>query len=67
MIFRKYFDLSLSEIGGFVIMYFVFTTILYFILKFADKLPDTLNYFSLMIITLFIILVGILIKLTLIQ
>ena len=46
-------------------MYFVFTTIFYFILKLLNKIPDSWGYFHVLILTLFIVLLGTLIKLLL--
>jgi len=56
---------EIEKIGkkiGFVIAYFIFTTILYFILVLLDKLPETWNYFNIMIITFIIFLIGELIR-----
>lgn len=53
---------KIGEIAGFVIMYFIFTTILYFLLYLIHKLPADWTYFHVIIITLFIVLVGALIK-----
>ena len=50
---------------GYVIMYFIFTTILYFILKLLDKIPDSWTYFHVLSLTLSIVLLGTLIKLLL--
>ncbi len=50
---------------GYVFMYLVFTTILYFILRFLNKIPDSWGYFHVLILTLFIVLLGTLIKLLL--
>ena len=48
----------ISRMIGYLLGYFVFTTILYFILILLDKLPETWNYFNIMIITFIIILIG---------
>ncbi len=56
---------KIPQIIGYTIMYFIFTTILFFILILTDKLPINWNYFHVLIITLFIILLGRLIKLLL--
>jgi len=48
-----------------IFMYFVFTTVLYFILKFTHRLPASWSYISLSIVTTFVILSGSLIKLLL--
>lgn len=53
---------KIGEILGFAIMYLIFTTILYFILDFFEKLPSNWNYFTLAMATLFLVLIGILIK-----
>lgn len=45
-------------IGGFVFSYLVFTTILYFILYFLNKLPSDWNFFQVCIITFFITALG---------
>jgi hypothetical protein len=47
---------------GYVLMYFIFTTILFFILVLLKKLPDTWTYFHVITVTLTIILVGKLIR-----
>lgn len=52
-----------SKIGkffGFFISYIVFTTILYFILKILDRLPESISYFHMYILTTYIILIGLL-------
>ncbi len=59
---------SLKKVGlisAFVLMYFIFTTALYFILNLMHKLPQSWSYWHLSIITIFIILLGSLIKLLL--
>ncbi len=56
---------SLDKKIGCVFMYLVFTTILYFILKLLNKLPGSWNYLHVLILTLFIVLLGTLIKLLL--
>ena len=48
--------------AGFTLSYFVFTTLLYFILKFVNKLPNDWTYFHIVGITLSIIIIGIIIK-----
>jgi len=47
---------------AFIMMYFIFTTIFYFLLKFINKFPDNWNYFHIANITLFLILIGFLLK-----
>ncbi|MBI2653406.1 hypothetical protein HYX02_01205 [Candidatus Woesearchaeota archaeon] len=58
-------DKSIGGVGekiGFVFSYFIFTTILFFILKFTKKLPQAWTYLHIMAITLAIALAGILLK-----
>lgn len=50
-----------GEKAGFILMYFIFTTLLYFILKFLNKIPNW-NYFHILLLTFFIMLIGILLK-----
>ncbi len=54
-----------GEYIGYILMYLVFTTILYLILRFIDKLPNGWNFLHVTSITLLIILVGKSIKLVL--
>tara|TARA_Y100000310_G_scaffold336305_1_gene420453 strand:- start:509 stop:709 length:201 start_codon:yes stop_codon:yes gene_type:complete len=54
-----------GKVIGFLVMYIIFTTILYFILKLLGKLPENWNYMYVVLITIFIVLLGILIKLLL--
>jgi len=48
----------IAEIIGFIISYFIFTTVLFFILTFLEKIPETWNYLSIMIITISIVIAG---------
>lgn len=50
------------ELIGYILMYFIFTTILYFILKSLDKIPERWNYFYIMAITLLIVFIAKLIR-----
>ena len=50
---------------GYVVMYLIFSTIFYFVLKLLDKIPDSWNYFHVLSLTLSIVLLGTLIKLLL--
>lgn len=43
---------------GFIVMYFIFTIVLYLILKFLNKLPENWGIFHIIILTLIIVLVG---------
>lgn len=47
---------------GFITMFFIFTTALYFFLFSIGKLPENFTYLHVMLITLFIILTGTLLK-----
>ena len=47
-----------GRIFGYIVFYFIFTTVLFFILSFTHKLPEKFNYLHIMIITLFILLLG---------
>ena len=53
---------KLGEKLGFVFSYFIFTTILYLILSFLNKIPESWNVLHLAPITLIIILAGLLIQ-----
>jgi len=50
---------KLGERIGFILMYFIFTTLLYFVLKFLGRIPNW-NYFHIVFLTLAITLTGIL-------
>ncbi|MEK6855101.1 MAG: hypothetical protein AABX73_02680 [Nanoarchaeota archaeon] len=47
-----------AEIIGYVIMYFIFTTILYFILRFLERIPPGWSYFHVMGISILVVLIG---------
>lgn len=47
---------------GYIVMYFVFTTILYFVLRFLGKLPEIWDYFTILFLTLILVIIGKLIK-----
>jgi hypothetical protein len=53
---------KIGEVTGFLSSYFLFTTILFFVLKLTNKLPQTWNYLHISYITLTIILTGFFIK-----
>lgn len=53
---------KLGEILGYIFSYFLFTTILFFILVLLKKIPETWNYFHVMGITILIVLIGAIIK-----
>ena len=56
---------SIGKKIGYVFMYFVFTTILYFILTFLNKIPQSWNYIHILNLTLFIVLLGTFLKILL--
>ncbi len=56
---------SFNKKIGYVFMYLVFTTIFYYILKLLNKIPESWNYLHILPLTLFIVLLGTLIKLLL--
>ena len=51
-----------GEKMGYVFAYFLFTAILFFILRLLNKIPDSWSYFYIIIITFLIALVGAIIK-----
>ncbi len=63
MIFKKNKSVILfGERIGFLFAYFLFTTVLYFILSFLGKLPASWSYFHIIIITFCIVLLGMVTK-----
>ena len=63
MIFEQ--DKSLEKLGeklGYVFGYFLFTTVLFFILLLLKKIPETWSYFHVMGITILIIFAGTVLK-----
>ncbi len=59
MIFEQ--DKSIEKFGekaGYVFSYFLFTTILFFILTLLDKIPESWSYFYVMGITILIAFIG---------
>jgi len=55
---EKYLKQSIGKIIGYVLMFFVFTTILYFILSIFEKLPKFGGYFSVVLLTLALVFIG---------
>lgn len=55
---QKGTDEKIGIVVGFIFMYFVFTTILFYILILLEKLPKSWNYFYIMIITAIVVLIG---------
>lgn len=58
---KKTLTYSIGEIFGFVSAYFLFTTMLFFVLTFLNKIPDSWTYFHIIGITISIILIGVII------
>jgi len=56
---------EIGKISAFLIMFFLFTTVFYFILKLTDRLPSGWNYLYVVPLTLSITLFGVLLKLSL--
>ena len=55
-------NLIVTEKLGLVTGYFIFTTTLFFILKFSGRMPRSWNYFNIMLVAFLITLFGGLIK-----
>ena len=58
-------DATIEKIGekvGFVFAYLMFTTILFFVLKFVHKIPLTWNYINIAEITLVVAITGLIVK-----
>ena len=53
---------KLGEKLGYIFSYFLFTTILFLILIFLKKIPESWSYFHVMGITIFIAVIGIVIR-----
>ena len=53
---------KLGEKIGFIFSYFLFTTILFFILVLLKKIPESWSYLYVMGITILIVLIGAIIK-----
>lgn len=51
-----------GEVFGFLAGYFLFTTVLYFLFLFLNKIPDKCSYFDIISLTIFITLMGLIIK-----
>jgi len=53
---------NLGRYIGYILMFFIFTTILYFLLTILEKLPASWNYFNILLIVLMIVFIGKIIK-----
>ena len=54
----RYSKQNIGKIIGYFLMFFVFTTILYFILLIFDKLPKFGGYFSVILLTFTLVFIG---------
>ena len=59
---KKYLKQNIGKIIGYVFTFFIFTTILYFILLLFGKLPKFGGYFSVILMTAIIVFIGRVIK-----
>jgi succinate dehydrogenase/fumarate reductase cytochrome b subunit len=53
---------KLGKASGFVLAYFIFTTILYFILEHMENWPSNYNYTHVMLITFLVVIIGAIVK-----
>ncbi len=60
--FEGNFNEKIGERAGYSASYLLFTTILFFVLKLSNKLPESWNYLNVMLVTFIIALIGIIIK-----
>jgi hypothetical protein len=57
--------MDLEKIGekfGFVLMFFISSAILFFVLKILNKLPSNWSYFHILVLVFIITIIGMLIK-----
>jgi len=63
MIFEENKNIEkVGEVVGYIFSYFLFTTVLFFILVITKKIPESWSYFHVMIITVSIAIIGVIIK-----
>jgi len=60
MLRKKEYDFGVHI--GYIFMFIIFSTILYFLLKILGKLPTNWNYFNIFLITLPLVFIGKIIK-----
>lgn len=65
MNFKEKKATQITQYFAYIVMYIIFTTLLFFALSLTHKLPQTWTYFHIMMITLLIVLIGRLINLLL--
>jgi len=53
---------TFGQIAGYIFAYFLFTSILFFLLSIVHKIPSSWNYFNIMAVTFAVALAGIIIK-----
>jgi hypothetical protein len=61
-IFREEKTINPGKIGGYLITLLLFSLVLFFILKITKKMPDSWNYFHILILSAIINYLGFLIK-----
>ncbi|MFH0936636.1 MAG: hypothetical protein V1815_03095 [Candidatus Woesearchaeota archaeon] len=49
---------KIGEKIGFIVMYFIFTTFIYLILRLSKKIPENWSYIHIIILTFGIIIIG---------
>ena len=55
---EKYLNQNIGKIIGYVLTFFIFTTILYFILLLLGKLPKFGGYFSVVLFAITLVFIG---------
>lgn len=60
--FEGNFNEKIGERAGYLASYLLFTTILFFVLKLSNKMPESWDYTNVMLITFIIALIGVIIK-----
>jgi hypothetical protein len=55
---KNHSNFSISVYAGYLFSYFIFTTVLYFILTLLNKIPCEWTYFHVMIITISLIIIS---------
>ncbi len=53
---------KIGKVAGFLITFLIFSIILFFILKFFDKIPESWEFYNVLIIPIILTIIGISIK-----
>ena len=53
---------NFGKVIGYISAYFLFTTVLFLILEFLNRIPENWDYPYIMLITLIVIIIGVLVK-----